>query len=443
MGARRTQIHPQVPWNWSPGLVNPNWRRFAGHGEVIIPVWYNSPLRPVELVRSFVPSATVGAPTTGQSPFGRTIRTSGGSELRYTLPNGGDGFFSRDLRWGAGAIVKVNAFADQQTIFAQSGQLGDSAQRRLVVRVETSGGVTVSRGDTAFISTSSGVVVTGSYYYYLLTCDGDGNVDLSVFNLNTGSFVAKDLTGVMASPDGTNDAELQLLSHFSSTNDDLDGDLALFWKLSDYILTNGDINRLARDPYGFIRMSRSTVSVFVPPLQGGKTVLKQITLTPHPGNKVVGQGPGEMTFITKDTDEERVSFTTKSADVGLNLPVGALETWIGEILFSYSGVEANDFTCQVLAPSGATGIWSLEGLITTATLKSGAMDRYVFTDFVAGNDGDIGCIDSLIVLPAKITFTVTTGATAGNVSLSWASVTTTTTPTTVKAGSLIQAWRVE
>jgi len=250
MGRVQTQVWADILWNWNSGLVQPNWQWFANHADVII-VPGAVAGRSINLVNnspvSRFPDTVDGSPTVGTSFYGRTIRADGGERYRYTLPDGGSGFFSKDLRWSAGAIMQINDVSvDEQTIFAQSGDDDTAGARRFFLEI-SKGGALEARNGAGLIVGSSNFISDNEWFYAIASCDGAETIALYLCQIETARLAVNGITGSMTA-DLTSDDELHLLSHFTAANDDLDGDLALFWKLRDYTITEANVLQILVSP---------------------------------------------------------------------------------------------------------------------------------------------------------------------------------------------------
>lgn len=245
-------------WNWSPAAIGPEWEWFVHHAEIIFPFWRGRALVPWEITKRKLayaaPSNTAGDPSMVECQYGSALRADTGDILRYTIPGSGAGFFNKDEVWSAGAVVRVEGLAtDQQTIFGQSAYGLDAAQRRCWVAVQQDGDVEIRSGPEGIIVDGAGAGVSdGDTCCFCIACDGAQTFTLWVYNLDTERVLVNGGTGTMTVT-GTSEAELHLLAHYTETNDDLDGDMFLFWKLEGWELNDANARQIMHDPFGMLR----------------------------------------------------------------------------------------------------------------------------------------------------------------------------------------------
>ena len=240
---------------------------------MLVPVW-RPVTAPIDVIRNRAPIVD-GAPVGDWNRFGAKVSANTGERLRYqpgvSVP------FGKNLRWSAGAIILFNDLTtDQQTIFAKSVDTSPAnAPRQIYVRTETDGAVRVAQdsgpANTVIMTTAASVVSTGVNYYVILTCDGAEGLTLWVLDLDARSVALAGDTGTYSNADVDLTQEVHLLAHFTAANDDLDGDLSLFWYLKDYTMSRGNVYQLLPDPFGGIRMAPRRIG-FVAAAPGGLSI---------------------------------------------------------------------------------------------------------------------------------------------------------------------------
>lgn len=149
-------------------------------------------------------------------------------------------------------------------------------------------------------------------------------------------------------------------------------------------------------------------------------------------------------IASKTTSTTRTSTTTVADDPDLVLPVVANASYIIEFYIRYGAITAGGFKTAWTVPSGVTtsskdvhGPGS-SAADTNADNISVRMGNHSYANQVSYGTRN----NNASVLHAHEYAIVTTGATAGNVTLQWAQTTSSGTGTIVYAGSFAKAVRV-
>lgn len=149
--------------------------------------------------------------------------------------------------------------------------------------------------------------------------------------------------------------------------------------------------------------------------------------------------------VTKNANEQVTSSTTIQPDNALFVPVGANTRWIWLAMVSYNGDNFDGSTgiSGGLAeawnlPSGASAAWASLGYGSGTSMVLG-LSQLNSAGAGSPNHNSNGTGENLIVLYLG---TCTIGSTAGNLQYAWAQAKTSSTPTTVTAGSWLSAWQV-
>lgn len=144
--------------------------------------------------------------------------------------------------------------------------------------------------------------------------------------------------------------------------------------------------------------------------------------------------------VVKATDEQRSSNTTMTTDNALTLAVAANATYLFEGYVSYSQNLGASSTAGIkigwTAPIGATLTWSSDGTDgpTSLTGQDATSQPITQTRSLPANG-----VTSMRAAPTGL---LTTGGTAGAFALQWAQVSSSATPTIVRAGSWVRLIRV-
>lgn len=137
---------------------------------------------------------------------------------------------------------------------------------------------------------------------------------------------------------------------------------------------------------------------------------------------------GATTVVQKTAGETVTSSNTLQNDDHLTFAVAANETWKGIITFSLNANGSGGFKFDIAAPSGASGSCAMFG-----------NNAYTISWVAIGTGG--GATQSTTNIMYNITFTITNGANAGNVTLRWAQNASFGTGTTINSGATLIATR--
>lgn len=149
---------------------------------------------------------------------------------------------------------------------------------------------------------------------------------------------------------------------------------------------------------------------------------------------------GLPTYKVAATDASRTADTTLSKDAHFDLAVTAGEQWLVEyFLFHASGSQTPDIKIALVAPASSTGWWGIDGLVESATSSSGQVRRLAATSFNTSNSMSVAT--NTTALWTRVGGVVTVGTT-GTFELWWAQNTSDAAASTIKAGSLLRASKV-
>jgi hypothetical protein len=144
--------------------------------------------------------------------------------------------------------------------------------------------------------------------------------------------------------------------------------------------------------------------------------------------------------VIKPADETVTSSVVLQADNNLllNLADYPNSTWLFECFLVYSGGTqgSSDIQWQWSVPSGATLLYTDDNMTTSGNPSTGTLWT-ASSNPTAGTNGGTG---NLCGLTMKGTLQI--GTTAGTLQLLWAQNHSSSTATTVKAGSSLQLWQV-
>lgn len=158
-------------------------------------------------------------------------------------------------------------------------------------------------------------------------------------------------------------------------------------------------------------------------------------------------------FIVKPSSTSITSSTTFTLDTDLSVPVSANATYYIEMWLKVAAGATGDIKTMWDFPSGASGNRTVFGpgtgatIFTTSATTSGNADAdntltRLGVHGMATSISYNGVRDGTNQFNINEVAYVTVGATAGNITLSWAQVTSNATATTVAGGSLIRCTRV-
>ncbi|MFH9765177.1 hypothetical protein ACH4N4_30410 [Streptomyces microflavus] len=149
-----------------------------------------------------------------------------------------------------------------------------------------------------------------------------------------------------------------------------------------------------------------------------------------------GDQVGVTRTVDKPTDESVTASTVLQADDHLSITVTAGGRYAIDAMLIATGDPAGDLLLTLAAPSGSTGHWT-PGAITLGVSDGTGSIR--LTRYDLGTSVGVGItVAGLIVAPLG---TITAGA-DGNLTLQWAQVASSVTPTVLKAGSWLRLTRI-
>lgn len=152
-------------------------------------------------------------------------------------------------------------------------------------------------------------------------------------------------------------------------------------------------------------------------------------------------GSGYINSLRKLADTARNNTNTATNDPDLFFFAQANTTYFIELYLIYSGDTSGDFKTSWYAPTGTSGVtrWVL-GEANAGTDRENTQMRTAIHGYAT--EVAYGAHSATLFNGALETMTLTTSTTAGNIGLKWAqTITTATSPTTVRAGSLLM-WRI-
>jgi len=140
----------------------------------------------------------------------------------------------------------------------------------------------------------------------------------------------------------------------------------------------------------------------------------------------------EQRVAIKQADESYSDSIVLQNDNDLFFSIAPGDTWIGQIDLTYAASTSRDMRFAISAPAGAK--------CSISIMEPGS---------ISSPNTDVACGDPLFVAtdtttgePATIVFSLTNGATAGNVTLQWALGSVGSATNTVFSGSFLRAFRV-
>ncbi len=148
----------------------------------------------------------------------------------------------------------------------------------------------------------------------------------------------------------------------------------------------------------------------------------------------------------KTTGTTRTSTTSRTADPDLVLPVEANALYVLRYFFIVSCIaNTSGMSMSWTVPSGASGTHSFSGLQHSSGSTPTASSQDVNTTFDIATGTGTGIIPSGTqpVTGVQGIGWIDTAATAGNLTLTWAQLTSSANGTTLNAGSFIELKRVE
>lgn len=155
--------------------------------------------------------------------------------------------------------------------------------------------------------------------------------------------------------------------------------------------------------------------------------------------------PPAGTLITlKAADEGVTSSAAFQDDDHLNFAIAANETWVAEWVIFYKGTTSFDIKFAINTPTGCTGMFGGEGLLSTTggvtnTVTMAARNS-TLDDANAYGFGSVLTTEPWATCFVRGVFA--NGANAGTITLRWAQLTSGGTATTVLKNSYLKRWRV-
>jgi len=140
-------------------------------------------------------------------------------------------------------------------------------------------------------------------------------------------------------------------------------------------------------------------------------------------------------FAVKPADTTRNNTATQAADPDLVVPVAANTVYLIEGFLPYNSNTTADIAFGWTLPAGSTMAWTVNGLQTGATTGQDTIVRGSVNETAVQGVGGAGATD-VVALPLG---TLTTGTTAGNLTLRWAQNTANVSNTILRANSWIRA----
>lgn len=159
----------------------------------------------------------------------------------------------------------------------------------------------------------------------------------------------------------------------------------------------------------------------------------------------VGELNQALAVLVRSTaDVSRTSSTTMIDATGLTVPLAANATYLLDGYLAYlAGATTGDLRVALTVPTSTTGHWALFAADLNAVDAGGNVITRRLETFGDANFLTAG--GSNYILPGvmcTLRAYIATGSTAGNLQVRFAQNTTSTTATTIKAGSWLRAQRV-
>lgn len=139
--------------------------------------------------------------------------------------------------------------------------------------------------------------------------------------------------------------------------------------------------------------------------------------------------------VIKGADESVTSSTTLQNDDALFLPLEANASYIWLLVpFYLANSGTGDMKAGPVVPSGATVDWTV--------IHMGSSDTFLLDTGSSSGAVNLFHGNGATLRSALLAGTAVTSSTSGNLQFQWAQNGVSGTATTVKAGSLIAAWRI-
>jgi len=159
----------------------------------------------------------------------------------------------------------------------------------------------------------------------------------------------------------------------------------------------------------------------------------------HPLPSLVTLGAAasaDFVAIAKPATETLNTDTTLQNDDDLTFAIGASQKWLVDILCFVYGPAGADLKVAVTVPSGATMLFGVEGLPTSASSLPSA-EQQIAVLGTSGTSTSVATFGGLSIV--KLTGTVSNSTNAGNVTLQWAQAASSGTNVEVRALSRLTA----
>ncbi|MEU2924205.1 hypothetical protein ABZ636_03960 [Streptomyces sp. NPDC007251] len=150
-----------------------------------------------------------------------------------------------------------------------------------------------------------------------------------------------------------------------------------------------------------------------------------------------GQFP--VTIVRKTADETVTNSVTVQDDDQLTAAVAASSVYLVEGFILYDGDTTGDFRLTFAGPAGASMDWTPNGLATSQATGTGSMKLDRLPLGTEETLGASGAGVKAVALPRGI---LTTGSTAGNLTLRWAQAVASATASTVFANSWLRLTKI-
>lgn len=146
-------------------------------------------------------------------------------------------------------------------------------------------------------------------------------------------------------------------------------------------------------------------------------------------------GNGASLVAVKTANETVNNTATVQADDELTLSLEANTTYLIDGFVVYNSGTTPDIRFAFTVPTGSTLNWNVLGLLTNVATTDGSARFSANTNGTEKGIAGTGASDAV----AYIRGTITTGGTAGSLTLRWAQAVAEASDTTVKAGSYLKA----
>lgn len=157
------------------------------------------------------------------------------------------------------------------------------------------------------------------------------------------------------------------------------------------------------------------------------------------GNLSVG-GVGKTLYVAKPANASVTSSALLTNDPDLTVSLAANATYLMTSTLKYEADTAGDINVAWTAPAGASNVGTMAGLLSSATSDANV---FIIGFTINNSNGNAaGGLGAGTVRSIFFSGTLTTGATAGSITLQWAQKTTSSIATILYAGSFLSLQRV-